>query len=189
MPVDTPDPTLTIRFSPKKLLLIFAPLAVLVAISLLINPESWLRAEAWVYWVFGGLAAFLVFACIIMPSQYYLRLTPKGLTIHYVGWGRFYTWDEMRDFRVEVQDFNGPAWAGKIVFNLTEDSPHRSGLTRLTGAILKYDVSMMATYNRSASEIVDLLRQWQEQYGRTGTVPEQLSPSPELSRDPDHEPR
>jgi hypothetical protein len=89
--MDQTDPTVTIRFSSKKLLLIFIPLAVLVIISLSINPEPWLRAEAWVYWTFGGVAAFLVFACAIMPSQYYLRLTPEGLTIHYVGWGRFYT--------------------------------------------------------------------------------------------------
>jgi hypothetical protein len=95
----------------------------------------------------------------------------------------------MRDFRVEVQDFDGRAWVGKIVSNLTEDSPHRSGLTRVTGALLKYDVSMMATYNRSASEIVDLLHQWKDQYGQNRTAPEQLPPAPELSQDPDHEPR
>jgi hypothetical protein len=39
MPMDQTDPTVTIRFSPKKLLLVFTPLAVLVLISLIIKDQ------------------------------------------------------------------------------------------------------------------------------------------------------
>ncbi|SRR5579871_6033123 len=176
--------SLTIRFSPKKLLLIFVPIAVLVAISLAINFDAWRRAEAWVYWAFGGLIVGLVFACIVMPSTYFLRLTPEGLRINYVIWHRFYQWDEMRNFRVILQTVNNVAGSNLVVFNLTEASPQRSMLTRMAGAINQYDVSIMATFDHTADEIVDLLNSWQQRYGTANQPAEPAPSAPEPLQEP-----
>lgn len=184
MPPTNDQSKLTIRFSPKKLLLIFLPIAVLVAISLAINFEAWQRAEAWVYWSFGGIVVGLVFACVVMPSTYFLCLTPEGLRINYVVWHRFYKWDEMRDFRVVTQTVNNVAGSNLVVFDLTEDSPHRSMLTRMAGAINKYDVSIMATFDHTAGQIVDLLHAWKEQYGTANRPAEPAPNAPELMQEP-----
>jgi hypothetical protein len=155
-----------IRFSSLKLLLLFVPLALLVALSVYINPESWETAPAWVYWVFGVLGLFLVFGCIVMPWRYYLRMAPDGLTIQYPMTQRHNSWDEVRNFRVG----GGPSVRGmstgrRIVFDLAEDSPQRTALVKMAAVVNGYDVSVLALFGIGAGDLAGLLNEWQQRHG------------------------
>ena len=157
---------LIIRFQGAKLLLIFAPLAALVALSVVVNPESWRDAPLWVYGVFGGLALFLVFACLVMPRRHYLHLTSGGLAIQYLTSRRQYAWHEVRSFRVA----QGPAVAylptgRRIVFDLADDSPHRTPLVRVAAHVNGYDGSILDTFGIGAEELARVLNEWQQCYG------------------------
>jgi hypothetical protein len=157
-----------VRFSRLRLLLVFVPLFVLLAISVAMNPDRWLDAEPWVYAIFGGIALLLVLGTLFLPFFYYLRLTPEGLTIHYIGSERFFTWSEVRGFRVQRRVRRG-ALAQLVVFDLTEDSSHRTTLNRLTSAVNGYDISILATFTISASDLANLLEDWQRRFGRAGS--------------------
>ncbi len=165
------QPEQFIRFSCAKLLLIFVPLAILVGISLLVNPQSWANAPAWVYWVFGGVVMFLCCACLILPRRYFLHLTAEGLTIQYPMNRRHYSWDEVRDFRIAVgPTVKGSPTGRRVVFDLADDSPQRTTLLRTVAAINGYDVSIMATFTMSADELVEVLNEWQQRYGKAETI-------------------
>lgn len=158
-----------IRFNPWKILLLFVPLGVLVAISLYINFDSWRDADLWVYLVFGGIILFLLFSFVVMPFRHYLRLAPEGLTIQYLTHQKFYSWDEVSNFRVVARTVNATPAGNRVVWDLALDSPHRSGLVEMAAALNRYDASLMASYSMSAAEIAQLLNTWQLRYGRPAT--------------------
>jgi hypothetical protein len=158
----TDDVGLTIRFNRWRLLLVFLPLAVLIVISVVIGPEKWLTAELWVYCAFAALVVFLLVACVAMPYCYYLQLTPEGLTVQFIGSKRFYRWDEIHNFRVLS---GGPSMTTQqIIFDLTADSPKRSTLVKAGALISGYDVSVLATYDLAAEDVVLLLTAWQARH-------------------------
>jgi hypothetical protein len=154
---------LFIRFSPVKLLLVFVPLALLVALSLLVNFESWQRAEPSTVATFVVIPALVLLACVVLPRRYYLRLSPEGLTVHYLGARRFYAWEEMYDIRVASQ--SGLRAATRfVVFDLARDSPRRTATHKLSKMVNGYDVGLMAVYELRAEVIVALLTEWRRRY-------------------------
>jgi hypothetical protein len=160
--------SLTIRFNRWKLVLLFVPLLLLAALSLAINFQAWVDAQLWVHLVCGGVVALVVLGCIFLPKRYYLCLTPNGLIIQYVGSRRFYTWDELTNIRTESTSMDGTPSGNRILLDLDESSPRRNARMRLTRPIVGYDVAIFATFDRSASEIVELLHQWQARYRHCG---------------------
>jgi hypothetical protein len=155
-----------IRFDRRKLLLLFAPLAVLVGLSFLVGAESWRNAPVWVYLVFGGLGLFLGFSCLVLPRQHFLYLTPQGLTIQYLTSRHHYSWHEVRNFRVtEGPSINHLPTGRRVVFEISEDSAQRTTAVRLVAGINGYDASIMAWFNISAEDLADVLNEWQRHYG------------------------
>jgi len=163
------NPSLKIRFSRARLLLVFAPVAILVVISLAINFDAWLSMAPRTAALWAGLILLVVTGCVVMPRCYYLELSPQGLRVQYVGTQRFYRWHEMRDFRVGSQT-GMSATANMIQFDLSADSPQRGLLTKLTSVVNRYDVSIMATYELGADEIIDLLNEWQARYANSAAT-------------------
>jgi hypothetical protein len=161
-----------VRFNPVKVLLIFAPFAALVALSVLINPDPWRHLGTSDYLVWGGLVLTVILGITILPSRYYLLLSPVGLAVHYVGRQRhYYSWDEMRDFRVvKVVIEPGIPVGQKLAFDLIAQSPNRGTVSNLAGKVLGYEVSILNLYRIRTADLVTLLRQWQERYGTTGGI-------------------
>jgi len=155
-----------IRFDGRKLLLLFAPLAALVGLSLLVNAESWRHAPVWVYLVFGGLGLFLGFSWLVLARWHLLHLTPQGLTIQYLTSCRCYSWDEVRNFRVtDGPSINHLPTGRRVVFDLSDDSARRTTAVRLVAGLNGYDVSIMACFGIGAEELAEVLNAWQRQYG------------------------
>jgi hypothetical protein len=156
----------TLRFSGAKLARLFASLAVLIALSMAIKPDSWRSLELWECLVFGGIAAGIVIASVVLPHRHYLRLTPAGLTIQYIGRSRHYTWNEMRNFRVIGVNMEPCMPIGQeIVFDLSADSPNRRTTARMAGSVLGHDVSILVMFGISAYDLVVMLNEWQARYG------------------------
>jgi hypothetical protein len=169
---DSPtQPEQFIRFSCVKLLLLFAPLAVLVGISLLVNPESWRTASDWVYWVFGGVIVLVCCGCLILPRRYFLHLNSDGLSIQYLTGRRRYSWDEVHNFRVGGgPTVNGMPTGRRVVFDLAENSPQRTTLVEAAAAINGYEVSIFASFGISADDLAELLNEWQQRYATGETI-------------------
>jgi len=162
-----------IRFNGLRFLRAFISFFILVAISLVVNFDQWLHAPTWTLWTMGIFFAFLLFGCLVMPNRYFLHLQLEGLTIQYLTAKRFYTWSEVWDFRVVKQSINHLPVGSVIGFNLTEDSPHRTRLTKLANASRRlqmlgergYDVSIFAVFDLSPEDLANLLNDWQQRYG------------------------
>jgi hypothetical protein len=161
-------PEQTIRFSGAKFLLLFAPVFILAAISMAVHPEQWRNLSVWELQVFGGVVLFFLLGVLILPYRYFMHLTASGLTIQYVASKVFYTWDEIVEFRIEVRAIKHIPIGNLIVFNLTEDSPHRTKARRLVSSIIKYDVSILATFDMNAEDLINVLNEWRERYSRWG---------------------
>jgi hypothetical protein len=156
---------LILRFSGAKLLLLFAPLALLIVVSVLVNPEEWRSQSSWVYISLGGVALFLVVGCLVLPRRYFLHLTPKGLAIQYIASRRSYSWDEIRNFRVaRGPKVNEMPTGRRVVFDLAEGSAQRTALVKMSAAVNGYDVSILATFGSSAAELAGVLNDWQQRY-------------------------
>jgi hypothetical protein len=143
----------------------FAPIAVMIGISVAIMPDKWARlgTSEWLFW--GGLVLLILIGMAALPSRYFLLLAPDGLTVQYVGRKRHYTWDEMRDFRaVKVVIEPRIPVAEKVAFDLVSDSSNRGGMSRVAGAVLGYEVSILNMYRIKTADLIALLYEWQERY-------------------------
>jgi len=135
----------------------------------------WAKLTPWTAAGMGSFAGVLLFGMVSMPNSYYLHLSPEGLTIQYVAHHRFYAWHEIRDFRIGGYRPDGVMPGNVIVFNLADQSRDKAPTGELCRSLLGYDVSLMATYEKSPAEIVQLLQVWQSRYQKTEPI--QLSES------------
>jgi Bacterial PH domain len=163
-----PSEELVVRFSRLKLLLPFIPLVLLVGISVAWNPDAWRNGPVWQYVVFGVVIVVLLVGCILLPRRYYLRLSPTGLTAGYLTGERSYRWDEIKNIRLTSRKVNDLSGVNLVVFDLAEDSPQRTGLVRATSRVNRYDVSILAIFDLSGEELVEVLTEWQKKYSRAG---------------------
>lgn len=155
-----------IRFSRKKLLIYMAPLPFLLAISLVVAPENWNLSLSLVLG-FAALGLFLVLGWFVAPYRYYLHLSAEGLTFRHFGGHRFYRWREILEFRVEganIDTIRDGRYSNLIVFDFTDDAPHRTMIRHLASKVLGYDESIWSTFELPANEIVVILNDWRERY-------------------------
>jgi hypothetical protein len=160
----------TIRFNRRKLLLFCVPFVLLLFLSVVVNPDSWRNGPVWPHFVFGGLAACVAAACVVLPRRYYLHLSPEGMIFQTLWRRRHFSWREVRNFRVDQQIVQNVAFARKVVFDLTPDSPQRTKLVELTSEFNGYDVAIFCTFNLSAHEVAALLNEWQYAFGGEGVA-------------------
>jgi hypothetical protein len=165
-PVDSPAASLTLRLSRIKFLLLCSVIALPITAALVLEPERWNNAEFWLKATMLGIAASAVIASIIMPWFYYLRFAPEGLTFQAIGNRRFFTWNEIEGFGILNRFIHFLPLGRCITFRLRNDSPQRTVIHRVIGAVLPYDVSILAVFVLSAPKIIDLLDAWQRRYGR-----------------------
>ena len=155
-----------VRFSAFKLILFFLPVALLATLSVAIDPQAWRKEPHWPACVLVAAVAFLVYGCLVWPRTFYLRLTPEGLFIHRGMSEQHYHWSEVYDFRV----VDGPGRTGiRIVWNLTNESPHRTALIIAAHSVLGHDGSLLNTFAIPADELVALLNTWQQASSETST--------------------
>lgn len=154
-----------IRFNALKLLLLFVPLAVLVALSMWLDFDSWRNGDLWMFLVFGGVALILLVGIVVGPRRCYLRLTPESLTVSHLIGSRTYRWPEVRNFRLVHKTINATPAGNLVVFDLAEESPHLTAGKRLASKINGYHVSIMAMFHLDAEELANLLNEWQHRYG------------------------
>ena len=156
-----------IRFNGAKLLLLFAPLACLVVVSMLVDFEPWRHGPLWVDLAFAGVVLFLVIACLVFPRRLFVHLTPEGLTVQYLANRRSFSWDEISNFRVvEGPKIYHMPTGRRVVFDLAEDSPHWSTALRLAAVINRYDFCIISCLDVSADELASMLNAWQQHYAR-----------------------
>jgi hypothetical protein len=154
-------------FRRTKLLAFFAPVVALTGLSLMINPQSWRDSPLWVYGVFGALVLFLIYGCLVLPGSFYLQLTPAGFLIHNPLWPVHYPWKDIRNFRVvdgPALDFLGTGI--RIVFDLADDSTHRTALSNAAASINHHDRSLLDMFTVSPEKLVATLNEWRELYGK-----------------------
>lgn len=145
----------------------FLPIFVLLALSLAFNWEEWTQLDAGTSWCLGLFAVIILSMFILLPTRNYIRLTPHGLVIQYVIGRRHYPWSDVRNFRSERYELpilpTGLGWlfiAHRVVFDLADNSPHKSRVTRL----LYYDGTMAAWFELPADELAKKLNSWQHRY-------------------------
>lgn len=140
-----------IRFRPVRLWLMFLPVALLAVVSFLIQPEAWRKAEWWVHAVMGGALVFLIAGHFLMQRYYYLELTDAGLRVATLGGQRFYRWEQIESIDFAQREIDTAARGTVLLLQLREASKVR----RMVGG----DVSILAVYEKSPEEIVDLIRE------------------------------
>jgi hypothetical protein len=140
-----------------------------VALRVVWEPERWKTTEDWVKATLAGIAALLVIVAVWMPHFYYLRLTSKGLTFQAVANRQFFAWNEICNVGIINRFLSFLPLGRSIVFTLRDDSHQRTTFHRVVNAVLSYDVSILTMFDKSSPEIIDLLEEWQNRYGRNNS--------------------
>lgn len=138
-----------ISFRAASMWRLFLPLAMLVAISVLVNREAWTRVNGLIYGVFAGTLVLARAAHFLLRRYYFLEFAPAGLTVATLGRQRFVPWSEIEG--VDFARRDGAASAAHVILLKLRRA---SALRKIVGG----DLSSLAVYDRTPAKIVALLR-------------------------------
>ena len=157
IPMDRPNGReLVIRFSGWKLFLVYLPMIPLLVVSYWLHPQDWQTASIWVYVVIVGFFAMPFIGRLVLPRHYYLRLTPAGLLVQYIGTSRFYAWNEIDRFDVDYNFFQFYFLGTRILVQLKQPTLKRP--------LVGYDEAIFCTFEVGALELSAILEAWRIDY-------------------------
>ena len=129
-------------FSAGRVAWMALPIALLVAVSYLVNPQAWHDAE---WWVFAALGLFLVVTLVLpifMTQRCWLKLDREGIHVHMLLRNETYRWRDIEGFMVAGLE-HGPVPLVRFVGINFRTAPPR--LPALAAALMQ----RMNGYHRS----------------------------------------
>ena len=85
-------------FSAGRVAWMAAPVALLVAVSYLVNPQAWRAAEWWVFAILGLFLAMTLVLPIFMTQRCWLELDREGIHVHMLLRNETYRWRDIEGF-------------------------------------------------------------------------------------------
>lgn len=85
-------------FSAGRVAWMAVPIALLVAVSYLVNPQSWREAEAWVFTILGIFFVMTLVLPIFMAKRCWLKLDREGMHVHMLLRNETHRWRDIEGF-------------------------------------------------------------------------------------------
>ena len=155
------------RFSPFRFLIMFSPVLVLFGLSLWVNWKQWTGPLNYTQIIMGVFFLGLILAMILMPSRYYISIEEEGFAIQFLGGKEFYRWQEVSNFRILKTRIGFIPIGSRIIFNLSQDSPHKTEIIRGSRAVRNfipnanqaYDKSFLSVFKPNSKTLMGILNE------------------------------
>lgn len=149
-------------FTPGRMALLAAPMAALIGVSYLLNPESWRNAGWWVYAVLGA----FFFVVIVMPQAMkkhaWLKLDGEGMHVQMLMRAETFRWRDIERFATVELDHGPVPMARFVGLNFRTTPPKVPALLApLMQRVNGYHRSVPAWFGGlNAVELRELLEEW-----------------------------
>ena len=149
-------------FTPGRLALLAIPMAALIGVSYLLNPQSWTDAGWWVYAALAGFFIVVLVMPLILKKRAWLRLDQEGMHVHMLLREETYRWHDIESFATVELDHGPVPMARFVGINFRGKPPSIPAiLAPLMQRVNGYHRSVPAWFGGlNAMELRGLLEEW-----------------------------